>query len=103
MPLYELAIFAIAAAILLSATTMLNSRALTEKLVGRNMISRFVAELFPVFASGCRVLGAFLVALGLCWAGVNSGYLSREMVERFGPPVLAVGVGIFMLVRFRKQ
>ncbi len=59
MPLYLIALFAIAAAILLSATTILNSRALTEKLVGRQIISRFIADLFPAMASACRVLGVF--------------------------------------------
>lgn len=103
MPLYVLALFVIAAAVLLSATTILNSRTLCEKLVGRNMISRFVADLFPVIASACRVLGIFLVIVGLCWAGMNSGFISREWVERFGLPALAVAIGLFMLIRFRKH
>jgi len=102
MPLYVIVLFAIAAGVLLSATTVLNSRALTEKLVGRQIISRFIADLFPVMASVCRVLGAFLVIVGLFWAGVNSGFISRAWVERFGVPALAVGVGVFMLIRFRK-
>ena len=103
MPFYALVLFLIAAAILLRATTILNSRGFSEKLVGRNLISRFAADLFPVIASGCRVLGTFLVVVGLCWAGISSGYISREWMEKFGPPALAVAVGAFMLVRFRKQ
>jgi hypothetical protein len=103
MPIYDLVLFGFAAAILLSATALLNSRVLSEKMVGRNVISRFVADMFPVLASVCRVLGVFLVIVGFCWAGINAGWISRMWMERYGLPALLVGVGLFMVIRFRKH
>jgi len=103
MPMYGVILFLIAAAVLLSATTILNSRTLAEKLVGRSVISRFMADMFPVIASTCRVLGGVLVVVGFCWAGINSGFISRIWIDKFGLPALAACVGFFMLARFRKH
>lgn len=103
MPIYAIALFVVAFAVLLSATALVNSRALIERLVGRNMTSRFLADLLPVIASGCRVLGGCLVVIGLSWASVSSGLISKVWIEKFGPPLLIVFVGSFMLVKFRKR
>jgi hypothetical protein len=81
------------------AAVLLTSRALSEKLVSAGLLPRAFLSLVPMIQTAARVFGFTLVVAGVLGIGIESGWINREYLARYGfaSSLLLVGVVIVLL------
>jgi hypothetical protein len=81
------------------AVVMLTSKTLSEKLVTAGLLPRVFLNLAPMIQRIMKAFGITLVITGAFGIGIQSGWINREYLARYGFPgaLLLMGLVIVLL------
>lgn len=87
------------------AALLLTSKALSEKLVAVGLLPRAFLNLTPIIQKIMRVFGITLVTAGIVSIGIQSGWINREYLARYGfaTAILLLGVIVILLSSHKER
>ncbi len=85
------------------AAVLVTSRIMAEKLVAVGLMPKAFLGLLPMLHTAIRVIGGVLVISGLTVIGVQSGWLNRDLLEKYALPGAIVVLGLALLLLKSKE
>ena len=85
-----------------TATVLLTSKKIAEKLVAAGMLPHAFLGLLPVIQSALRILGGVLVVAGVVKIGIDSGWIDGALLSRYAFPAAMILLGLLVLLLSRR-
>ena len=79
------------------AVVLVTSRIMAERLVAAGLMPRSFLGVLPMLHTAISALGGVLVIAGLVVIGVQSGWLNRDLLEKYALPGAIVVLGLVLL------
>lgn len=79
------------------AVVLATSRMMAERLVDAGLMPRSFLGVLPMLHTAIKALGGVLVIAGLVVIGVRSGWLNRDLLEKYALPGALVALGLVLL------
>lgn len=80
------------------AVLLLTSKAVSEKLVAVGLLPRAFLSFTPIIQKAMRLFGIALVTAGIVGIGIQSGWINREYLARYGFPTALLLLGVIVIV-----
>ena len=85
-----------------SAAVLLTSKKLSERFVAAGMLPRAFLGVIPMLQGVIRVFGCVLIATGVLKIGLDSGWISAELLSRYAFPGCLILLGLLLLLLNRR-